>query len=398
MPNSFSTFFTSKIEASVVNSVTYSLIVGSLDCTDEMKTLPRIMRETDKVVSENTNIKLVRSNALVNSLSVQSYSWFRQPVSFSWGFVTASGTSDTVQLLSGNVSEMSIAKEAIEINVVDKNNVFSKTIVKSVDYPGTSATNINPSLIWWDLMTLKMGLSNVMSTSNPDIDYTSWKSWLDFENSEPYSKQVILNRYYGETSQGQSVLKIQQIILKLASAAVTKDGAGRLVPFGWSQRTAEGSMEITDAEIIGDIESTFRDDQMLNKIRLQFYNILGTTTDGQYATYQNSSSINSWGVHEEDYISTQIRLCDQSSVGGYVRWGSVSLAAYRMVTMADDPGELVRHKIKTNISGLKYLPEDAITLITSRDNLGSRDLTIRKIEYDLNSGKVEIELIGRHIP
>ena len=109
--------------------------------------LPKIKRETDRVISENTTIKLTRSDALVNSLSVQSFSWFNQPVAFSWGFVTASATSDTIQLLTGLVGGLDITGDTIEVGVVDKNDAFSKISVGSKDNPVGSHCYLAD--MWW---------------------------------------------------------------------------------------------------------------------------------------------------------------------------------------------------------------------------------------------------------
>lgn len=388
MPNSLSAFFESKLNATLVNSITYSLIIGSLECSDEMQMLPKIKRETNQVVSETVNFELVRSDALVNSLSVQSFAWFNKPVVFSWGFKTASATNDTFQILTGHVSKMTISKDIIEIGATDKNNIFSTIAVSSRNNP-TSFTDY-PSEIWWTLVTSYGGLSSINSSSNPDIDYAAWKAWNDKESADA-------NLYFFLASEGSKLLNLQQRVIDFSVSAVFQDGSGKLVPVFWDNRTSPGSMEITDSDIIGDIDTSFQGERIVNRVVVEWYNWFSAGSLHS-AVYQNSSSINSWGLREiEIGTDADLRIADVTVTSGTGEWGTASLTAFRKVSIADDPWDLVVYKFKTGIAGIKYLPEDSVTLVTSRDLLGSRELTIRKIEYDLEKGVVDITAIGRHV-
>lgn len=103
-------------------------------------------------------------------------SWKGSVFSGDYSFTTIDSVS--INMFTGRASKVGYNEGKLALTVVDKMSTLSQRVIGSTTSAAVfSSTTMLPSDVAWTVCTCYGGLSSIASTSNPDIDYSSFLSW-----------------------------------------------------------------------------------------------------------------------------------------------------------------------------------------------------------------------------
>ena len=195
---------------------------------------------------------------------------------------------ELLTLFSGTVADLTFKDAALDLRIVDKVQRLSDRIVGTSNSATVFSSNtLLPSDIAWTLCTCYGGLSTVQSTSNPDIDYASFRTWAN-----AFSLDQI---YMGASFKGQKVTEaLRKLTENTQSAAFIAND--KLTFARWSA-TDSGVLQLTDNHI-KTLGVKIKADALINKQWVEF-NYVPTSKNWNNAVFEaNTASINSYGTRE----------------------------------------------------------------------------------------------------
>jgi hypothetical protein len=278
------------------------LIVGNSDYSAHVIKWP-IVRKTWNTVSPGTvSIDLANEDRCLNFI-------FNAPInlelscSLGLGFQYAVGSSEYLTVFQGRVDNIQYARGAATLTLVDKFAALSQTVVgdpaSAQAYTGSSYLVHDMA---WYLCTSYGGFSALTSTSNPDIDYTAFTSWSSLFSADNTRLQASFS--------GQRITELLQKISNLTQTSIYPEN-GKLKFVRWLLSSVP-SFTFSDGNVI---EPTVTVDQ--RSIVNEFY-VSGAYSTGNSAyaitvVAADSSSVNSFGSHEDTSVEKNIWLVDSLS-------------------------------------------------------------------------------------
>lgn len=195
---------------------------------------------------------------------------------------------ELLTMFSGTVADLTFKDGALDLRIVDKVQRLSDRIVGTSNSSTVfSGSTLLPSDIAWTLCTCYGGLSTVQSTSNPDIDYASWRIWAN-----AFSLDQI---YMGAHFKGQKVTEaLRKLTENTQSAAFM---ANDKLTFARWTATDSGVLQLTDNHI-KTLGVKIKADALINKQWVEF-NFNVQSKNWSNAVFEaNTASINSYGTRE----------------------------------------------------------------------------------------------------
>jgi len=277
--------------------------------------------------------------------------------------------TDSLTLFSGDVAAINYADELCTIEVIDKFKALSSRKVGTNDAPvDYSTSNHLGSDLAWYLCTSHGGLSSVTSTSNPDIDYTSFESWSEVFSSDQIRFQALFD--------GQTPTEGLRKIAKQSNSSIYVQ-AGKLV-FKRIGVADEVTDNYTASELL-DVALSFKTSDITNR---QLISGNYTQDSGHLftITQANTTSVNSFGIRED--------LLKDSNVW-FVDSGSAINQAQRMLILNADPDDELRAA-----SGMRGWIRSVGETINVSDTFHgiAENYLIRGLNFDMDTGKTNFEL------
>jgi len=284
------------------------------------------------------------------------------------GWTHATSGDELLTLYTGFIKKVQYQKEKCVIHLKDRLWDFSERKVGDSDAPVTFSSR-NPSAIAWTVCTCYGMLSNVASTSNPDIDYESFINWTASFSASLTSCQA---RY-----EGMKTMEAIDRLVDMTMSAAWIDGAGKL-----NFKRLEG-MSSLDTVITNDelLQSLINVDG-LSIINRQFVYYDYSAASDYWAKslfHQNSTSINSFGLHISLLKDETIWFVDTVSAIGM---------AQRRVFFHNDP--LKEYNIQTGLVGLNREMGETIRLVDSFYGVTSADgWLIKEMGVNMDTGELD---------
>lgn len=178
-------------------------------------------------------------------------------------------TTDQITLFKGNFTRAKFnGKGKTSLTFLDKFDTLSKRKVGTGSEPVSfigSSTNV--ASIWWAIVTSHGGLSNITSTSNPDIDFTAFETWRTDLDSIGY--------VFNAEITGQNISTITQEIAEITDSVFITEN-GKIKP---SVYTKPDSADIAlTGDFVKSINLEVNDDNLVNKIDVFYdYNVSSKT-------------------------------------------------------------------------------------------------------------------------
>ncbi|MHA2277530.1 MAG: hypothetical protein ACXAC2_17260, partial [Candidatus Kariarchaeaceae archaeon] len=256
---------------------------------------------------------------------------------------------ETIVIFSGFLNNVRYDQKNCELQLRDRLWDFTQRIVGESSIPVSIGAEIPTDTIW-TLCTCYGGLSNVASTSNPDIDYASFQTL-----AAQYSGDNVTTASWFD---GQKVSEAVSIIMEHTDAKVWIEGDGKL--------NFKGFIEISS------LDTTFTDDEIKKlRIDVEKQRLINTQhVDFDYSvnsdywqsrvTDINSTSVNTFATHEDIIQSENV---------WYTNTVSALVVAQKKTFLLGQPPR--RFTIDTDLFGLNMQIADTIRLVDSFFNITS---------------------------
>ena len=221
-------------------------------------------------------------------------------------YMPSSGIVQAAELLTlftGTIDAAQYSAGKLSLTIADKFMQLAKrTIGNSASAQAyTGSQYMVHDLAWW-LCTSHGGLSSVRSTSNTDIDYTSFSSWSSLFSADN-------TRLQGNFT-GQRITEALQKISNLTQSAIFIKGG--LLTFSRFLLSAQPTYQFTDADVLDTITTLDQRNTINQEAVSAAYNV-SSSTFGVVATWNNTSSIASYGLYSDVMQETVVWLVDSIS-------------------------------------------------------------------------------------
>jgi len=137
---------------------------------------PTLKQKWDEVRAQSITVELANEDQSFNFIRSDKTT-LRSSCAIQFGFTHPTSGDELVTLFSGTMDKVRYSSGACSIALLDKFKQLSERVMGDRDAPATFTDSSTPPDIAWAAITSYGGYSAIESTSNPDIDYSSFLSW-----------------------------------------------------------------------------------------------------------------------------------------------------------------------------------------------------------------------------
>lgn len=344
--------------------------IGTSDYSDRVTKWPRIKRTMNDVKSLKVILPVENVDGHFNGFYDDVYT-IPNTGTLQLGFTHATSGEELVTLYTGFLKNVRYKEELAELEFRDNLNDFQTRKVGDSDVTVVFSSQI-PSDIGWDLCTCYGGLSNVASTSNPDIDYTTFLSWAKSFSGD----SVLMEAAYN----GMKVTEALTNLSNITDSAIWVEGDGKI---NFLRPEEPSSLDLTlTRDHFHDLEIDVESVRIINKAWVYWDWAVESNYFQSKVFAIDSVSVNSYGLHE--------KIIEDESIW-YVNSVSSLVHAQRKIKSYRDPPK--RFLVDTSLFGMRHQLAETVRLVDSFYNVTS-DACWRLIEnqLDMETGEVTFEL------
>jgi hypothetical protein len=354
---------------SPVSSPVRQFIFGSSDYSSKVVEWPKFSRSGQNVVSSKPSLTLDNADGAMNF--VMDAIWcFPNTCQCKWGYTHPVSGTEYVPLFTGKVFEVEYSESKCKLNLRDKLWDMTNINLGSVD-SNISYNNYTPAMMAFLLMGIG-GLSQIGSSTNPDIDFLSYSNtYYDFWNDS-----VVVSVKY----QGEKVLEGLSGLSIYSDMAIWQEGNGKMYMKRYGMPSSLDFVvtrrEYTDLKIV--LEGV----SLVNKAWV--YGLY--QPESQYwalnAYMIDTISVNTYGLREQ--------VLKDSSVW-YVDSNSALNRGARITRILSKPPK--KFELTTPMIGLHRQMGETIRIVEPFFNVGSNTAwRIVELEFDMEKGKTKYVL------
>lgn len=292
------------MESTKPNSILSKFTFNNSNLSNRVIQFPTIIREAGDITGETVVFDIENASQLFNSLNTNREQLLKTGI-FEYGYTSGNGSEDLIQMFGGELTRVELNEGRGKMIFENKLTKLKRRRIGSETVPIDYTNSLhNPADLAWYICTSHGGLSGVQSTSNSDIDYTTWNAW-----KTALSDDVIgVNAYF----EGNDLIETLELLQRLTDSVIWSQGDNKIYFSRWTG-TSSYNITITDSYIVGKIDYKLNTDSILNKVTVQLsYNTQQNTWAGQIV-YQNSDSVGSYGIFEAIYDDTLIWYCTSAT-------------------------------------------------------------------------------------
>lgn len=290
------------------------LLIGTSDYSSRVTRWPTVRRTLNDLRSVTLAINLDNADGNLNTFFQNTYT-LPNSTSLEFGFTHPTSGDELIPMFVGNMIDVSYTREQCSIKVRDNLWDFTQRTVGASNAPVTDDA-LASDILWW-LITSYGGLSNVQSTSNPQVDWTSFNAMAATFSQDNTTCSV---RYTGE-----KITEAIERAAKYLQISVWAEGDGKIYFKGV---TVAGSL---DPVITDTIESKI-DVKSQRLVNRQFVNF-DYSPDSDYwqsqVFDQSTTSVNTFGLHENLIEDDSIWFTDSAT--------ALNIAQRKVLVLADPP-------------------------------------------------------------
>lgn len=376
MAISISSHFQYQMEKTNPSSVIVKFTYNNSDISEHVLKYKTIARETSKLISGNFTIDLENASQGFNSY-LTDRTQFLKNGKLEYGFATDAGSEDLITLFKGELKKASFSEQKLTLSFQDKLDDMSGYSVGASDapvefYTGIYTAGINPAELAWTIVTCYGQLSNIKSTSNPDISYSHWAEWSQIFSDN----SVMLQSVYT----GATITEILKDLEEISDSVIYAENDNKIYFSRW-QSGADDSFDITEDTTAGKVSIKINATQIVNEATVLYdYNVDSEQWAGTL-TEQNTVSINSFGTFAKEYRSEEIWYVDSVSAINF---------AQRLVARRKKPNTTCI--LRTPLTYINAQLGDTINLTSQIYSFDARNFTLLGKQIDIDKGTIKLKL------
>jgi len=352
------------------NNLLRKFTIGGSDYSDLVLQWPRFKYKWDAVQPISLNMQCAAESGHLDFFRTDKTT-LRSQCQVSFGFTHPTSGDEFALLYEGTSDKVRFNRGACSINLLDKMKAFGERIVGNADSHATWTNSSLVSDIAWDICTSYGGLSDVRSTSNPDISYDAWLAWAAVWSADA----VYMNADFAGTKVNEALRKIA----RMTRSAVYNDFT--LIEFTrFSDASSKELLLTEDTYLDTDLfidDATIINDQWL----LGAYDV-NSKDWGVAAQAVSSSSVGSYGQRVDVQKDENIWFVDSANTVNQ---------AQRLIQFTKDPADQMR--IQTTLYGLQRSLGETVrvndTLLGVSSDSGFRLLAV---DIDLDKCLVQMDV------
>ena len=360
--------------AATVPTVKNQFLIGTSDYSDYVLSWPSINVQWNNIKPLSVTINLANDGQVFNFIKEDKTN-LRTTCYLKTGFTHPTSGDEFVTLHSGTITRISYDSGKCAITVTDKLKQLSERVIGSTNSPVvmSSTTQLPSDLAWW-LCTSYGGLSSIQSTSNPDIDYSSWLSWAAVFSADSVN--------VGARFEGKKVLEgLRSIGRHTRSAIFMSNGKLTFNRF----TTINTNITSVNADYILGSTLSIADDDIINKQYVQA-NYIPSSDYWTITVFDaRTSSINSYGLRENMERDESFWYVSSAN--------AINLAQREMFT---NGVPIERYEVTTQLKTLPILIGETIVAIDDHLSVAAGWRMMEKT-IDMNTFKIKAKIDGSQI-
>lgn len=261
--------------------------VGSDDYSDYVTKWPKISRKWNDLKPKKLSITVANQENDFGGF-ITDKTRLRDFCTVEIGVEVAVDSYEYIQAFGGTISALSFRKNGdCTFSIEDKLKPLGERVVGSDESPVAYSGDL-ASDIAWELLTTHGGLSDVESTSNPDINYSNFLEW-----AEVFSNDSV---FMSTDFTGQKVTQCIKTLGRMSASGIFEENGK--VNFG---RYSVSSVEpfSLDAGAVLSLDMKIADSSIINKQHVK----AGYSVESDYHTIEvfdvSTVSVDSFGLREE---------------------------------------------------------------------------------------------------
>jgi len=296
MPLDVTSWFVDQLSEPATEPVRKFTIGGS-DYSDRVTRWPRFKRTANELKSVKTTVNLANHDGGLNYFYETQYTLTNSCL-IQFGFTHATSGEELVDLFVGEIEDVRYTKDTCQLRMRDRLWRFADRVVGDTDNPVVIPPSSQelPSDIAWTLCTCYGALSDVESTSNPDIDYSSFLTWADVFSTD--------NVFAQTNFEGEKVLEGLEEIGRMTDSAIWIEGDGKLYFKRFT--TADSNDAVITLDDMGSIIIDLEKSRLINR-QWVYWDYAVESEYWQSKVYsERDTSVNTFGVKEDVLKSENI--------------------------------------------------------------------------------------------
>lgn len=371
MPTAVTSFYYTQMISTNPSSIVFSFTFANSDLSGRVVEYGTIARTTEDIFGGEFSVTLENASGIFSNMLLLREN-IRASCTFEFGFKTATGSNDLMQLFAGDLKSPEFSKDVVELNFGDKLDSFSrKNIGTELEPVSFVNTNVNPADLGWWLVTSYGGLSLVESTSNPDIDYAAWSSYREqFANDS-----VTVNAYFT----GETIAEGLEAIRNITDSVLYAETDNKLIFNRWLGAPSSNET-LTDSWMI-DVNANLDIDAILNTVDVPFSYAVSTDTWRGISSWVNTSSVTSYGVYSSNY--------DDNKTVWYTDRAPALTLAERLVFRLRQPVLEIQATVPLPL--LNYRLGDNLLITTAAiPGINANFVSLSSYDLDINTATIEM--------
>lgn len=342
--------------------------IGTSDYSNYVLQWPKFKKTWDDVRPLNFTINLSNEEQTFNFF-IDDKTKLKQSVSLEMGYTHPTSGDELISLFSGETDYVKFNSGKCSIAIVDKFKQLSERIVGTSEIPVSyTGSNYLPSDIAWWLVSSYGGFDSVSSTSNADIDYTSFSEWASvFSESS-----ILVNAIF----KGQKVTEALRKIARMTRSAIyIEDNKFTFKRFS----AADSYSTAINDDDVKNLELSIDDSKTINKQYVFAEYIPASDAFNTTVFAVASAQVNSFGIHEDT---------EQDKKLWYVNTVSALDLAQRVINVKKEPFDNLT--IDTVLTTLPYLIGETITVANSLHGIDDKGFRIMSKDIDMDKGTIRV--------
>jgi len=279
------------------------------DLSNHVLKWPTIKHKTRMLRPNNISIRLANTDGSLNFLHNDPLI-MRKDGYLKLGYTHPDSGDELVDIFAGEINRVALKHGEVTVYFTDIWDELTRKIVGTEEVPlDWTGSNYNPAdMIWW-LCTSYGGLSDIESTSNPNVD---WSAFEEFK-TDMTDNNIVMQGYVKDQKASEC---IKRIALQL-NTDIFVDETNKLTFKRFT--LAETNVTSLSGENVITCNIEVDEEDMINR---QYINAGYDITSGSFGIVvedSSESSINSYGLAEQIHKDETFWHVDSSSALSYAQ-------------------------------------------------------------------------------